>query len=57
MDKKESGALCACITLATVNERVENKRTSPDWFWGEGAALEGVFPEASGDEGDGTGEG
>lgn len=31
MDRKEIGALCAWMTLETVRERVENRRTSPDW--------------------------
>lgn len=31
MERKEIGDLCAWITLATVNVRVENRRTSPDW--------------------------
>jgi len=35
VERKEMGALCAWMTLARVSERVENKRTSPDWFWGE----------------------
>lgn len=26
------GDLCAWMTLATVNERVEKRRTSPDWW-------------------------
>jgi hypothetical protein len=30
MDKNDMGALCAWMTLATVKERVENKRTSPE---------------------------
>lgn len=30
MDRKEMGALCAWMTLATVRERVEKRRTSPD---------------------------
>ena len=30
IDRKEMGALCACITFATVSDRVEKRRTSPD---------------------------
>jgi hypothetical protein len=32
-ERKEMGALCAWMTLETVRERVEKRRTSPDW-WG-----------------------
>lgn len=31
MERNEMGDLCAWMTFDTVNERVENKRTSPDW--------------------------
>lgn len=65
MERKERGALCAWMTLATVSERVENKRTSPDWFCEAGAedvdaaagapAADGA--PASGEVGEGTGEG
>ena len=30
IERKEMGALCAWITFATVSERVEKRRTSPD---------------------------
>ena len=40
MERKEIGDLCAWITFATVSERVEKRRTSPDccvggvcWGW------------------------
>ena len=40
IERKEMGALCAWITFATVSERVEKRRTSPDccvgvvcWGW------------------------
>jgi len=39
MERKEIGDLCAWITLATVKERVENSRTSPDW-WPEDDACD-----------------
>jgi len=58
MERKEMGALCAWMTLATVSERVENKRTSPDWFWGEVDAGGGTdVAVARGVVGEGTGEG
>lgn len=48
------------MTLATVNERVEKRRTSPDWCGG----VDGVDGDAAevewvvkGDVGDGTGDG
>ena len=37
-ERKEMGDLWAWITFATVNERVEKSRTSPDWF----VEVEGV---------------
>jgi hypothetical protein len=53
IERKEIGALCAWITFATVSERVEKRRTSPDCCvevaWGDCARLEVV--------GDGTVEG
>lgn len=58
MERKDIGALCACMTLATVSERVENRRTSPDCC--TSAEDVGCTPEAcggSGDAGDGTGDG
>jgi len=52
------------MTLATVKERVEKRRTSPDWVWDEEdpdedeeALLIAEVPEASGVVGDGTGDG
>lgn len=53
--RREMGDLWACMTLATVRERVENRRTSPDCDgnW-EGA---GVGCVDNGVAGDGTGEG
>lgn len=68
-ERNESGALCAWITFATVNERVEKRRTSPDWLAdvdGDDVALEGVGCDdevepggcvESGDVGEGTGDG
>jgi hypothetical protein len=66
IDKKEMGALCACMTLATVRDRVEKRRTSPDWASGVVEADEGGLDTAvevedvcatRGDVGDGTGDG
>ena len=63
--RKARGALCAWMTLATVSERVEKRRTSPDcaallFEVGVGAeAPVGDWAEgaASGAEGEGTGDG
>jgi hypothetical protein len=58
MDKNDMGALCAWITLATVNERVEKRRTSPD-CWGA-VDVDGWTAAdcaAKGDVGEGTGDG
>lgn len=53
IERKEMGALCAWITFATVSERVEKRRTSPDCcvgvVWGGWERLAVV--------GDGTGDG
>jgi hypothetical protein len=55
--RNERGALCAWITLATVRERVENRRTSPHCCREVGdGAVAAVWVE-SGDVGDGTGDG
>jgi hypothetical protein len=49
------------MTLATVRERVEKRRTSPDCCWWEGAGGGGggveVDWEASGEAGEGMGDG
>ena len=65
--REARGDLCARMTLDTVSERVEKRRTSPDWGAWEvedeaEAAADGVADEAvpalvSGDVGEGTGEG
>jgi hypothetical protein len=58
MERKEMGDLCAWITLATVKERVEKRRTSPDWEVVDvvgGDADDGWVER--GEVGDGTGEG
>jgi hypothetical protein len=43
IERKEMGALCAWITFATVSERVEKRRTSPDCcvgvVWGGSVRL------------------
>ena len=56
IDRKEMGALWACITLATVSVRVEKSMISPD------CCTAGGWEDADdcwerGDVGDGTGEG
>ena len=60
MERNEMGDLCAWMTLDTVKERVENRRTSPDCdvvgVVGGGAACE-VDCVANVDVGEGTGEG
>jgi len=55
--RNERGALCAWMTLATVSERVEKRRTSPHCCGVpvEGGAVAGGA--ARGDVGEGTGEG
>jgi hypothetical protein len=49
------------MTLATVRERVEKRRTSPDCCWCEGGGGGGggaeLDCEASGEVGEGMGEG
>lgn len=49
------------MTFATVNERVENNRTSPDWCCEVegGVDVEGAgwVDDGKGDEGEGTGDG
>ena len=53
IERKEMGALCAWITFATVSERVEKRRTSPDCCVGVvcgGWVMLAVL-------GDGTGDG
>jgi len=67
MDKEEMGALWAWMTLATVRERVEKRRTSPDWEAPEVDEAGGTDEEElegcregwvdNGDWGEGTGEG
>ena len=49
------GDLWAWMTFATVSERVEKRRTSPDWVGGcDGAGVGWVD---NGVEGEGTGDG
>lgn len=61
IERKEIGALWAWMTLATVRERVEKRRTSPDWEEvpddEDGVAFKADVPEESGVVGEGTGEG
>lgn len=59
MERKEMGALCAWMTLATVSERVEKSRTSPVGCWAAAPAEGGMDVAwlASGEVGEGTGEG
>lgn len=61
MLRKEMGDLCAWMTFETVRERVEKRRTSPDWdcVVEVGAGAEGGRGEScvSGEVGEGTGEG
>lgn len=73
MERNEMGALCAWITLATVRERVEKRRTSPDWGGADDEEADagdweeddpepdadggGGWVAARGEAGDGTGEG
>ena len=54
MERNDIGDLCACITFATVNERVENNNTSPDCCAGEEACVEDC---AKVEVGEGTGDG
>lgn len=60
IERNEMGDLCAWITLDTVKERVENRRTSPDWeavgVVGGGAACEADCV-ANVEVAEGTGEG
>jgi hypothetical protein len=44
-ERKEMGALCAWMTLETVRERVEKRRTSPDW-WGAVVVAVAAVEEA-----------
>lgn len=52
IERKEMGDLCAWITFATVSERVEKRRTSPDCCVGvvcEGWARSAVVGEGTAD--------
>ena len=56
MERKEMGDLCACMTFATVNVRVEKRMTSPDcWVVGGGCVADDGCDK--GDVGEGTGDG
>jgi len=64
IERKDIGDLCACMTLATVSERVEKISTSPDWCGGDEELDDDVeasaeVPEGAGraEEGDGTEDG
>jgi len=61
MERNDIGALWAWMTLATVRERVEKRRTSPDWEedpeGDDDPAVMADVPEESGVVGEGTGEG
>jgi hypothetical protein len=50
MERNEMGALCAWMTFETVRERVEKRRTSPDWC-GAAAVVVAVAVEEA-DEAD-----
>lgn len=60
IERKEMGALWAWMTLATVRERVEKRRTSPDCEEDpdeDDAEFMADVPGESDVVGDGTGEG